>query len=197
MAMVRIDSLRALRLDLADRSQWSIGYLAAGLVYWTCATLIGILQPEPTVRVYWAVGGGFIFPVAVLLSRAWNADPFSRGNPLGTLIGVAHASSIWLLMPLVVVLWIDFPAGMPLALAICLGASYPVLSWAFGDPVFLWHIIIRVTGVAAIWLALPHRRYTLLPAFVAVLYAATLVVVPARRRRWMAANQDDVSTPQL
>jgi hypothetical protein len=197
MATVRMDSLRALRLDLADRSQWSIGYLAAGLVYWTFAALIGIGQPEPSVRVYWAVGGGFIFPLAVLLSAAWNADPFSRGNPLGTLIGVAHATSIWLLMPLVVVLWIYFPPGMPLALAICLGASYPVFSWAFGDPVFLGHIIIRVIGVTAIWLALPHGRYTLLPAFVAALYAATLVVVPARRRRWMEANQPGVSTPQV
>jgi hypothetical protein len=197
MAMVRTDSLRALRLDLADRGQWSIGYLAAGLVYWTFAALIGTVKPEPTVRVYWAVGGGFIFPLAVLLSRAWNADPFSRGNPLGTLIAVAHATSICLLMPLVVVLWIYFPAGMPLALAICLGASYPVLSWAFGDPVFLAHIVIRVIGVTAIWLALPHGRYTLLPAFVAVMYGATLMVVPARRRRWTEANQQGMGTLRL
>jgi hypothetical protein len=188
-----VSTLNALRIDLAIRGRWSIGYFAAGSVYWIFAAIVGAVAPEETARVLWAIGGGLIFPMAIGLSHLLGADPFVKGNPLGTLVGVAHTTSIWLLMPRVVLFWIWFPAGMPLALAICLGASYPVMSWAFGDSVFLWHIIVRVVGATAIWFALPQHRYTAIPVFVAVLYAGMVAVVPGRRRGWLEANSATAS----
>jgi Family of unknown function (DUF7010) len=186
-----MDSLAELRTDLARRSQWSIGYSAAGFVYWSFAAIVGALQPAASARLYWAVGGCLIFPLAIALSLGWGADPFSRGNALGDLVGLTHASLIWLLMPLIVVFYFRFPDGLPLALAICLGASYPVLGWAFGTRIFLWHIIIRVVAVTGIWFALPEHRYTLLPAFVAAMYLAMTALIPGQRRAWLRSRGMD------
>lgn len=60
--------------------------------------------------------------------------------------------------------------------------------WAFGDPIFLAHIIVRFAGVTAIWFAMPMHRFSVLPAFVAGVYLLTLLVVPGRRQRWLDAQ---------
>jgi hypothetical protein len=186
--MALMQTLDALRVDLATRSQWNIGYLAAGAVYWSFVTIISATQPIDSARIYWAVGGCLIFPAAIVLSLLWGADPFVKQNTLGNLIGLSHASVIWLLMPLIVVLFMRFPAGLLLAAAICLCVSYPVLSWAFGAPLFLWHAIIRVIGVTIIWFALPRSRDVVLPAFVAGIYLLTTALLPSQRRAWLHAH---------
>src|SRR5205085_7478089 len=108
-----------------------------------------------------------------------------RGNTLGSLIGLAHVSLIILLTPLLIVLFRFLPTALPLAMAIFFGASFPVFAWAFGDRIFLYHIIVRAAGATAIWFAFPDFRATLLPAFVAVCYLVTAVLLPRRRRAWL------------
>ena len=61
------DSLRSLRIDLARRSQWNIGYFCSGFVFWVCAAVVGGSHPLPIARIYWLVGSMLIFPVAVVL----------------------------------------------------------------------------------------------------------------------------------
>jgi hypothetical protein len=96
------DSLHSLRTDLAQRSQWNIGYFCSGFVYWVYAAVVGGSYPLPTARIYWLVGSMFIFPVAVALSRLLRADPFSNGNALGELVGHTHMSVITLTFPVVI-----------------------------------------------------------------------------------------------
>jgi hypothetical protein len=128
--------------------------------------------------------------LAIVLSRLWGADPFTKGNALGNLVGLTHASLIWLLMPLIIIFFMRLPAGLPLAMAICLGVSYPVLFWAFGGRIFLWHVIIRVVGATVIWFALPLDRYTVLPGFVALIYLVTTILLPGQRRIWLHAHDE-------
>ncbi|HEV3217558.1 MAG TPA: hypothetical protein VGZ27_17640 [Vicinamibacterales bacterium] len=186
-----MDSLQALRIDLARRSKWNIGYFAAGFVYWCFAAVVGAVLPIESARVWWMIGGLTIFPMAIVLSRLLGSDPFTKGNTLSSLIALTHVSLIYLLMPLVVVAFLRLPTALPLAMAICFGVSYPVFSWAFGDRIFLWHSIIRVLGATVIWFALPQYRYTLLPSFVAVAYLATTVILPGRREAWLRAHTVD------
>ena len=44
-------SLSALRVDLARRSKWNIGYMVAGLVYWSFATVVGTILPMESAKV--------------------------------------------------------------------------------------------------------------------------------------------------
>jgi hypothetical protein len=89
---------------------------------------------------------------------------------------------------LLIAIFRDYPMALPLCAAIVFGASFPVFFWAFGDPIFLGHVIVRVAGVTAIWFSLPAYRFSVLPAFVAVLYLITLLLVPGRRQRWLEAQ---------
>ena len=57
-----MDSLSGLRIDLAKRSKWNIGYLVAGLVYWSFAAIAGWMLPMESARVLWMVGGFTVFP---------------------------------------------------------------------------------------------------------------------------------------
>ena len=183
-----MDSLVALRIDLAKRSHWNIGYFVAGFLYWWFATITGSVLPMESAKLYWMIGGFAIFPTALLVSRLLGVDPFTRGNTLGSLLGLAHVSVINLLLPLVIVFFLYFPQGLPLGAAICFGASFPVFFWVFGDPIFLVHIIVRVAGATAIWFVLPDERYTIVPAFVAALYLLTAILLPSRRQAWLRAH---------
>ena len=180
-----MDSLTAMRIDLARRSKWNIGYLVAGLVYWSFAAIVGSILPMESAKLLWMIGGFTVFPMAIGFSYALRSDPFCKGNPLGSLMGLAHGGMIGLSTPLLIALFRDHPMALPLCAAIVFGASFTVFFWAFGDPIFLAHIIVRVAGVTAIWFALPAHRFSVLPAFVAALYLITFLLLPARRQRWM------------
>jgi hypothetical protein len=183
-----MDSLRGLRIDLATRSQWNIGYLWAGFAYWCFAAVVGVALPIESAKVFWMIGGCALFPTALLLSRLLGADPFSAGNTLGSLIGVAHVSLIGISIPVLIAMFRDYPAGLLLAAGLFFGASFPVFFWAFGDRIFLAHFVLRVAGVVAIWFATPDYRNGALPAFVAMVYLGTALALPRRRAAWLRAQ---------
>ncbi|TVP57160.1 MAG: hypothetical protein EA351_06390 [Gemmatimonadales bacterium] len=85
-----ISDLRNVRVDLAVRSSWNIGFFAAGLTFCSFATVVAVYVPLDVAKIYWLVGTFFIFPVAVLASRILGVDPFSRGNQLGEFVGHTH-----------------------------------------------------------------------------------------------------------
>jgi hypothetical protein len=159
--------------------------LWAGFAYWCFAAVIGATLPIESARVYWLVGGCAVFPAAVMVSRVLGADPFSRGNTLGSLIGIAHVSLIGISIPVLIAMFRDYPAALLLAAGLFFGASFPVFFWAFGDSIFLVHFILRVAGVVAIWFATPEHRDAVLPAFVATVYLGTALVLPQRRAAWL------------
>lgn len=177
-----------LRVDLAERSKWNVGYFAAGLLYWTFAAVAGATLPLQVAKLYWALGTGVIFPAALLFSRLLRSDPFTSGNALADLIGLTHLSLLALTMPVLVMCFVDLPQGLPLAAAVFFGASFPVLFWAFGDALFLVHAVVRVAGATWLWFAFPDGRATAVPAFVAVMYLLTLVAIPLRRRAWLRVH---------
>ena len=132
-----VDSLSALRVDLARRSKWNVGYLVAGLVYWSFAAVVGTILPMESAKVLWMIGGFAVFPMAIGFSYALRSDPFCKGNPLGSVMGLAHGGMIGLSTPLLIALFRDHPMALPLCAAIVFGASFTVFFWAFGDPIFL------------------------------------------------------------
>jgi hypothetical protein len=137
------DSLHSLRIDLARRSQWNIGYFCSGFVFWVYAAVVGGSQPLPMARIYWLVGSMVIFPVAVALSRLLRADPFSNGNALGELVGHTHMSVITLTFPVVIAAFVYMPEALPLVMAIAYCVDFYVMTWAFGTPLFGVHAAVH------------------------------------------------------
>lgn len=183
-----MDSMRAVRIDLAKRSSWNIGYFVSGLVFWLYVAIVAASVPLEVARIYWLVGTFFIFPVAVLASRLLGVDPFSKGNALGEFVGYTHMSVITLTFPIVLASFLYFPEAMVLIMAILYCVDFYVMTWAFGSRIFGIHAAARVVAVTAIWFALPTGRDVVVALTVAVAYLVTVALIPPLRRRWLAAN---------
>ena len=179
-------TVHALRVDLAQRSFWNVGYFVAGLCFWLYVVALDIYFSLDVANIYRLVGTFFILPVAVLVSRLLHADPFSKGNALGELVGYTHMSVITLTYPIVIFCMLYVPEAMILVLAIAYCLDFYVMTWAFGSPLFSMHAAVRVVIVTIIWFARPAWREIVLPATVAVAYLATVILIPILRRQWLA-----------
>jgi hypothetical protein len=182
------NNLQSLRVDLAKRSFWNLGYFAAGLFFWLYVIAIDIYFPLEVAKIYWIVGTFFILPVAVLVSRLVNADPFSTGNSLGELVGYTHMSVIMFTYPIVIFSMIYFPEATILILAIAYCLDFYVMTWAFGSPLFGIHAAVRIAMVTVIWFARPGWREIVLPTTVAFAYLVTVILIPILRRQWLAKH---------
>ena len=178
-------ALNLLRVDLAQRSKWNIGYFCSGFLFWTYVAVIGSAFPLVVARTYWLAGTFFIFPVAVAVSRLLRADPFSKGNTLGELVGYTHMSVIAMTLPLVLSAFIYFPEAMVLVMAICYCLDFYVMTWAFGSRLFGLHAALRTLAVTIVWFALPEWRASALPIVVAVAYLVTVLLIPPLLRQWL------------
>jgi hypothetical protein len=116
---VTATDLRLLRMDLARRSRWNIGYFASGLVFWLYVAVTGSTLPLSVARVYWLVGTFLIFPLAVAISRLCRADPFCKGNDLGELVGYTHMSVNAMSFPIVVAAFVYLPQALLLDSSVC------------------------------------------------------------------------------
>jgi hypothetical protein len=178
-----------LRIDAAIRGKWNIGFFAAGGVFWLAVTIIGNTVTIEQARIFWIIGTFLILPVAVLFSRLFGADPFTKGNVLGELVGYTHMSVIAMTFPIIIATAIYMPEALLLVMAIVYCLDFFVMSWAFGSRLFGIHAAIRVITVSLIWFAHPEWRLSVLPAFVALLYVTTVAVIPSLRRRWLLEQQ--------
>jgi len=188
-------SLQLLRNDLAQRSKWNLGYFCSGLVFWTYASAVGLFFPLSIARVYWLVGTFFIFPLAVAISRILRADPFSKGNALGDVVGYTHMSVIVMTFPLIVLTFVYIPEAMVVVMAISYCLDFYVMTWAFGTPLFILHAAFRTLAVTVIWFAWPEWRTSAIPAVVAFAYLVTVILLPLLHRRWLR-NQSAIELMQ-
>jgi len=185
-----VPEVQRLRMELAQISQWNIGYFISGFIFWSFVTVIGLLFPVTIARIWWLVGTFLIFPVAVGASRLLGADPFSKGNAFGELVGYTHMSVIGLTFPLVLVAFFFFPEALLLVMAIAYCVDFYVMTWAFGTRIFGLHAAFRTVAVTVIWFAFPEWRVLLIPIVVAVAYLVTIVAIPTLRRRWLKLQGD-------
>jgi hypothetical protein len=181
--------LRLLRIDLAQRSKWNIGYFCGGLVFWLYVAFTAMVLPPAVAKVYWLVGTFLIFPLAIAFSRICRADPFCRGNDLGELVGYTHMSVIAMTFPIVIAAFIYLPEALLLFMAISYCLDFYVMSWAFGSRLFGLHATLRTVAVTVIWFALPEWRTSVLPVVVATAYLTTVVLIPPLRRQWLKENR--------
>ncbi len=178
-------SLSGLRMDLATRSGWNIGFFVAGMLLWVGILVTNLTVPIETGRKIWIALTFGVFPVAVLVSKLIHADPFCKDNPLGQLVGYTHMSVVSLSFPIFIITAIYDPNIQLLAMAILLSIDFYVMSWAFGSAVFGLHAAARTMLVTFIWVAFPESRLTLIPLVVATFYLGTVFLLPILRRRWI------------
>jgi len=185
-------SIQDHQIDLASKSKWNIGFYWSGFCYWIFVLLIGNTFPLDTAKFIWLIGGGFIVPLAIPLSRLCRAEPFPKENPLADLVGQTHVTVTLLGFPVILVPLIFYQEAQILMMAIIYCIDFYVFTWAFGSRLFILAAGFRVIGACAIWLFLPEFRLTLLPAFVALTYLVLTVIIPIQRRKWEMKYRNEV-----
>lgn len=182
---LKSENLLDLRMDLANRSAWNIGFFVAGMLLWIGILITNLTVPVEAGRMIWIALTFGVLPVAVLVSRLIRADPFCNDNPLGQLVGYSHMSVVSLSFPIFVIAAIYDPSIQLLAMAILLSIDFYVMSWAFGSALFGIHAAARTVLVTLVWAIFPESRMTWIPIIVAAFYLMTVVLLPILRRRWI------------
>ena len=113
-----MNNLQDIRIDLARKSKWNVGFYWSGLVFWVFVFVIGNLFPLSTAKIIWLVGGFFIVPVAIPFSRLCGGEAFPKNNPLADLAGQTHATVTMLGFPMVLVPLMFYPEAQILMMAI-------------------------------------------------------------------------------
>ncbi len=138
------------------------------------------------------VAGTFlIFPLAVLFSKLFKADPFTKGNSIGELVGFTHMSVIALSFPIIILTAIYLPSALILVMAILYCLDFYVMSWGFGTKLFGIHSAIRTIIVSVIYFTIPTYRSILIPLFVALLYLSIVILIPILRKKWLKQNKEN------
>jgi hypothetical protein len=182
-------NINNLRVDAATRGKWNIGFFVSGFIFWIFIGIITNCLPLEKARIYMVSGTFFIFPLAVLFSKLFKADPFTKGNCIGELVGYTHMSIIALSFPIIILTAIYLPSALILVMAILYCLDFYVMSWGFGTKLFGIHSAIRTIVVTIIYFALPNLRIIIIPIFVAFLYLSTVILIPILRKKWLEQNK--------
>ena len=103
------NDLTKLRIDAAIHEKWNIGFFASGFAFWIFIGITSKSFPLETARIYMVVGTFLIFPLAIILSKLFKADPFTKGNNIGELVGYTHMSVITMSFPIIILTVVYLP----------------------------------------------------------------------------------------
>jgi hypothetical protein len=184
-------NLIKLRIDAAIRGKWNIGFFAAGLIFWIFIGVISNVLPLEKARFHMIAGTFLIFPMAVLFSKIFKADPFTKGNAIGELIGYTHMSVIALSFPIVIVTATYLPTALILVMAILNCLDFYVMSWGFGTNLFALHAAFRTILVTVLYFVIPTYKFIIIPVVLALFYLSTLILIPILRAKWLTNNEAD------
>lgn len=155
----------------------------AGAVYWAALGLAGYhLEPNEWILAAF-FASGMIFPVALLLAKLLRNDFMKDRTATGDVLLPAFVSML-IFWPIAFAAYGTAPQLVPLVLAIGMSHHWPVIGWSYGKTgLFSAHAIVRAIGALLIWAVLPEGRFTLLPFFVAAVYAGTVIAILAAAKR--------------
>ena len=136
-------AVRADRLASYQRLKGGFPIPLAGAAYWAVLAYVGSTRDA---KIWWTVamwGSGLIFPVALLLSRAFRID-FMRDRTSVSDVLLPTFVSMLLFWPMLAgAIW-TAPTLAPLILAIGMSLHWPVIGWSYGRTgLFTAHAVFR------------------------------------------------------
>lgn len=165
--------LQLQKRDFLIKANGGIALPAAGTIYWLALGVAGLYLKPQTWFLVGAFSSGLIFPLGILLSKPLKSNIFVS-TPLSDLIAPALISML-MFWPLAIAGSSANISFFPLALAVGMGMHWPVIGWMYGKRVFLYHGIARAVGCTMLWYIFPDQRFVIIPAFVSVVYLASIV----------------------
>lgn len=176
-------ALQPLRDDVARVTRRGVGMTLAAVLYWVGLAAVSAwsgLEQGP-LGLFFLVATPLVYPLGWLLDRLFGGDLLARGHPLSGLI-LVNAATQPLGWPLMVLLYLRDPALLAFALAALLGAHFLPFGWLYRSPTYYMLGIAAVGIAAGLQVLWPDRAGVLIPAAMALCYAAAVAGVLAEDR---------------
>ncbi|MFA7448932.1 MAG: hypothetical protein WCY77_10880 [Weeksellaceae bacterium] len=181
----RIESKRTLE---DQRIEFSNGkFLAtplAGLIVWTIIGCIGIFFSD-FVSV-WAIfiGTGSIVYLGLFLSKFTGENFMDKSKPkneFDTLFLFTVGQAILVYSIAIPFFMVDY-SSLPLSVGILTGLMWLPFSWIVKHWVGIFHALVRVVVVFALWYLLPEHRFIAIPFGIVLIYILTLLILRNRKK---------------
>lgn len=165
------------RLQLYVRLKGGWTFPAAGAVYWGALAYAGTIFGTHDWLTVAFIASGAIFPLAWGFSKIAGVNFMGEQSAVGGVLAPAFIGMLLFWPMAVLAYWTNPPLAVPI-LAIGMSMHWPVIGWSYARPaLFSAHAIARALIVTGVWMFQPDQRLTAIPAWVAVLYLATMVAI--------------------
>lgn len=176
--------------DLAQKTKRGFPVILAGLLFWSIASITGVLLSEKQVVWVYLIGMGCVFPFGLMIAAILKIDMFAKGNPLGTLAGVIGGINV-LNIPFVLLAYFQFPEWLPFVVAMLIGVHFVPYVWIYESKSYglLSVGTVLITSVCGFFFA--EKGFIVIPTAVTVVYFITLISLSIENKK--AENYQQIS----
>jgi hypothetical protein len=184
---MRVEDLRAAllhdRLAAFVRLKGGFPIPLSGAIYWGALGAAGYKLSPGDWSVIAFIFSGSIFPLALLMAKAFGNAFMKDRTAAGDVIAYAFVSMLLFWPIAIAALW-EAVQLVPLILAIGMSQHWPVIGWSYARPgLYSAHAVVRAIGAFIIWVWIPDGRFTLIPLWVAATYLVTVAAILLEAKR--------------
>ncbi|WP_042357013.1 DUF7010 family protein [Bacillus rubiinfantis] len=154
-----MSNLDELRLDCAVKQKRGLHFILASVFVWLTISIIHLTELHIlTKNLYTFFCTGFLFPLAMLISKIIKADFQNKRNPL-TMLGVLFALNQ--LLYLIIAMWVypTIPDKMLMVLAIIFGAHLLPFGWLYKSRFYT--VLAIAVPIIALVVGITYQPYVL------------------------------------
>lgn len=150
----------------------------AGAIYWAALGLYGYTTDLGGWAQIAFPASGLIFPLALLLNRAFGVRMMSDRSAVDSVLVPTFAAMLLFWVYIAAAAMTKDYALMPLFLAVGMSAHWPVIGWSYGRTLlYSAHAVVRALIALYIFVQHPEHRLTWLPLSVAAVYLVTVAAI--------------------
>ncbi|WP_413304401.1 hypothetical protein AA0X95_00910 [Bacillus sp. 1P10SD] len=169
-------SIQEYRDELFETSKRGYTILMAGALYNVVLGILTFLLPLPTIQFVWVVGLMAIFPVGVLIGKAFGLNYFVKENPLGNLGGLAAGMQAFYI-PVFILVYQESPEFLPFTIGLLGGSHFIIYYWLYSSKWYLFLTLGMTFSAFLIGGYMLDYAYPALPFVFAIIFFITTLGV--------------------
>ena len=156
----------------------------SGIIAWTIAGIAGaFLSDFYAVWVLFIATGSIVY-MSLFISKFTGENFIDKTKPknefdnlfLYTVVQSALVYSI------AIPFFLVDHESLPMTIGILTGLMWIPFSWIIKHWVGIFHAVVRIVSIVALWYLLPDFRFTVIPVAIILIYIITIVILENRRK---------------
>ena len=130
-------TLNELKEELIINSKKAYPLFISGFIYWGIMVILGQFFSDKQTALFYILGMGSIFPVAMLIGKMLKVSFATSKSPLATLAGIIGGIQIFFL-PVWIVTYIEHYEYVPMMVGILAGSHFLPYVWIYKSKAYLF-----------------------------------------------------------